>query len=385
MRINNFLLLFCVSFLFSCKKESTNSSLQNIGINFELLTSEILPVNRNAFSILTGVTTKKIVQADGELFVHLGSADINQPASQFLRFSNNKWTLLETLSGVASQDMVSAYNNKLYVVDEKVSNITLNGVQTARYQYGIKRFNNGSFEQLGTISATDANFQTQLNISNYALWFNGISLYLVGKIAGSFYSWKINADNTISGQIELGQLGDIQLGYTNEGSQIGFTTLRVVETISTITHYARDYQFNGVNLTAGSEKILLYDKVGKSGNTSFIYFTFKKQLYGIYSPRQGDKYSLFNYSSNSIVSSFDDNPRISVPISINEQVHFPLQNGIQQVTSMISYDGNQLKMYPWKLPSELIDAGILASVNYNNRYHSLVLKNNQYFVVRFKN
>lgn len=385
MRINSLLFLLLIGFLFSCKKESTNSSQQNTDNSFELLTTEILPVNRNAFSILTGVTTKKIVQADGELFVHLGSADINQPASQFLRFSNNKWTLLETLSGVASQDMVSAYNNKLYVVDEKITMGMVNGVQTARYQYVVKKFINGVFEQVGIISATDANFQTQLYVANYALWFNGNSLFFIGKLSGSFYAWKINADNSIGSQTAFGQLGDIQFGYTNEGSQISFTTLRVVETISTITHYVRDYQFNGLDFSAGPEKVLLYDKAGKSGNTGFMYFSFKKQLLGIYSPREGVKYSLFNYTSNSAVASFDENPRINVPISVNEQVHFPLQNGQQQVTNVVSYDGNQLKTYPWKLPSQLSDAGILATTNYNNRYHALILKNNQYNVVRFKN
>lgn len=385
MRIISLSLIFLGSLFFSCKKETTNSSQQNTDNSFEVLTSEPLPVNQNAFSILTGITTKKLVQANGDLYVHLGSADINQPVSQLLHFTNNKWTLLETLPGVASQDMVSAYGNKLYVVDEKVSKIFINGIQTARYTYTIRKMNNGSFEQVGVISATDANFQNQLNVSNFTLWFNGTTLYFVGKISGSFYSWKINADNSIGNQTELGQLGDIQFGYTDEGLQIGFTTLRTVETLSTIIHYVKDYQFDGTNFMIGPEKVLQYDKLTKTGNTSFIYFSFKKNLFGIYSPKQGEQFRLFNYTSNNTVSNFADDPRIEVPISINQQVHFSLQNGQQQVTNLISYDGNIVKIYPWKLPIELKDAAILAVVDFKNRYHVLIKKNNQYYMVRFKN
>ena len=385
MRIHSLGLIFSISFFLSCKKDTTNTNQQNSDNSFEVVTSEPLPVNRNAFSILTGITTKKLVQANGGLYVHLGSADINQPATQLLYFANNKWTLLETLSGVTSQDMVSAYGNNLYIVDEKVTKATVNGIQTARYIYTIRKINNGSFEPVGTISATDANFQNQLNVSNYALWFNGTTLYFVGKISGSFYSWKINADNSIGNQTELGQLGDIQFGYTNEGLQIGFTTLRTVETLSTITHFVKDYQFDGTNFMIGSEKVLLYDKLTKAGNTSFIYFSFKKNLFGIYSPKQGEQFRLFNYTTNNSISNFSDNPKIDVPISINQQVHFSLQNGQQQVTNLISYDGNLVKIYPWKLPNELKDAAILAAVDFNNRYHVLILKNNLYYLVRFKN
>ena len=272
MRIISLSLIFSVFLFFSCKKETINTSQQNTDSSFELMTSDPLPVNRNAFSILTGITTKKLVQANGGLYVHLGSSDINQPATQLLYFANNKWTLLETLSGVASQDIVSAYGNKLYIVDEKVTKAIVNGIQTARYIYTIRKINNGSFEQVGIISATDANFQNQLNVSNYTLWFNGTTLYFIGKISGSLYSWKINADNSIGNQTELGQLGDIQFGYTDEGLQIGFATLRTVETLSTITHYVKDYQFDGTNFMIGSEKVLRYDKLTKAGNTSFIYF-----------------------------------------------------------------------------------------------------------------